>query len=318
MPEPSAAAPHTAAPPAPDGNSALPLGPLASMTGFARIDRHVGDTACAWELKSVNNRGLDIRFRLPSGHEALEPDARNRLAARLARGNVTAQLTVSREGTAAAYRINDALLAQLLDLALALSPQGVAPPRLDGLLAVRGVVELVEPTGGPPDEETLAALGEALGPAVDALVAARAAEGARLGAIVHDQLDHIARLTAEAGTLAAAQPAALRDRLMEAIRAVADQVPTLSEDRVAQEVALLAAKADVREELDRLGAHIDQIRDLLRGGGPVGRRLDFLCQELNREANTLCSKSADTELTRTGLDLKAVIEQMREQIQNLE
>ena len=315
-------------PPAPDrpdagnpptqGRAADGLGLLASMTGFARLDGVLADASWTWELKSVNNRGLDIRFRLPTGCDALEADARARLAARFSRGSVSAQLSVSREATVAAYRINEGLLSQLLDLALALSPQGVAPPRLDGLLAVRGVVELVEPGSGVPDGAMLAALADAISPAIDALAEARAAEGARLGRIVLDQLERVAALTARARGLAAAQPQALRARLLEAVRAVVEQMPTMSEDRLAQEVAILAAKADVREELDRLDAHVAQVRELLAAGGPVGRRLDFLCQELNREANTLCSKSADTELTRTGLDLKAVIEQMREQIQNLE
>ena len=255
---------------------------------------------------------------MPSGYDALEAEARSRIAARFKRGNLTVQLTVNRPSGEATLQVNQAMLRRVLDLAIELSVQGVAPPRLDGILNVRGVLEAAEADTGAADPERLAALAGDLDQAIGVLAAARGEEGARLGPVVLDQLGQIEALTARARELAATQPQALKARLVEAVRQLAEQSPPVAEERLVQEIVLMAAKADVREELDRLTAHIDQARELMAGGGPVGRRLDFLCQEFNREANTLCSKSADTELTRTGLELKAVIEQMREQIQNLE
>jgi len=218
-----------------------------------------------------------------------------------------------------AVRVNRETLAQLVALMKDVASEiEAAPPRLDGLLALRGVVETVE------DEEEAVLEGRRLAvldsweSALDRLVAARAEEGARLAVILHDQIEEMARLVEAAQESAAAQPAAIRERLQTMLAGLADLVPGMPQERIAQEMALLVTRSDTREEIERLRAHLDQARDLLHEGGAVGRRLDFLCQELNREANTLCSKSADIVLTRIGMALKAAVEQFREQVQNIE
>ena len=294
------------------------LGPLASMTGFARtVGRH-GTLEWAWEARSVNGRSLDVRCRLPSGVERLEPIVRARVARRFKRGNVSLQLTLTRPEGTVAMRVNRPLLDQILAIARDLEAAGVAPPRLDGLLALRGVLEPVD----EPDEAERAALDAALERSLDEVLeqleAARTTEGANLLSALLGHLDGIERLVQAAAEAGAAQPAALKQRLQEQLKTLLDVSPALPEDRLAQELAILVGKADVREELDRLSAHLSQARSLLGTGEPIGRRLDFLCQELNREANTLCSKAADLALTQLGLDLKAVIEQLREQVQNIE
>jgi uncharacterized protein (TIGR00255 family) len=288
------------------------------MTGFARADGDEHGIAWAWEVKSVNGRSLDLRLRLAPGFDALEPQLRAALARRFRRGSFTGNLSLTRT-TPTALRVNRAALLQLVALADELAGEiEAAPPRIDGLLGLRGVVETVE----GEDAALLDARREALlagwETALVGLAAARAEEGARLAALAAGQLDETAALVGAAEACAAAQPAAIRDRLRATLETLADLAPGMPEERIAQEAALLAARADVREEIERLRAHIDQARDLLREGEAVGRRLDFLCQELNREANTLCSKSADIELTRVGLALKAVVEQFREQVQNIE
>ena len=288
------------------------------MTGFARtVGRH-GALEWAWEARSVNGRSLDVRCRLASGLERLEPIVRARVARRFKRGNVSLQLTLTRQEGAVALRVNRPLLDQILAVARELEAAGVAPPRLDGLLALRGVLEAVD----EPDEAERAALDAALEQSLDEVLeqlsAARTAEGANLLSALLGHLDGIEGLVKEAAEAGAAQPAALKQRLQEQLKTLLDVSPALPEDRLAQEVAILVGKADVREELDRLSAHLSQARSLLGTGEPIGRRLDFLCQELNREANTLCSKAADLALTQLGLDLKAVIEQLREQVQNIE
>ena len=292
---------------------------LASMTGFARAQGEAFGISWVWEVKSVNGRALDLRLRLGPGFDALEPELRAGLAQRFRRGNFSASLAVTR-ATAPALRINREALAQLMALIDELTGEiEAAPPRLDGLLALRGVVETVE----DEDEAIVAArYSEVLlswAGALDQLAAARAEEGARIAQLLRSQLDEMGGLAAVAADCAAAQPAAIRERLLAVVANLTGPgAPALPEERVAQEVALLAARADIREEIERLRAHIHQAGDLLEEGMAVGRRLDFLCQELNREANTLCSKSADIELTRAGLALKAVIEQFREQVQNIE
>lgn len=294
---------------------------VASMTGFARAEGSIGDLRWVWEVKSVNGRSLDVRCRLPTGFDAFDPVVRAAVAERCRRGNVSAALTVTRvTGSAGQIRINRELLDQLLGLAQELRGQAeVAPPRLDGLLAVKGVVELVD------EEETEEvrvahedALRAGLAEVLDALGAMRLQEGARLAKLALGHLDDIERLHVAATATAAAQPENLKARLKAQVEALLDASPALPPDRLVQEAALLAAKSDVREELDRLAAHVAAARALLAAGGPIGRKLDFLCQEFNREANTLCSKSSDVELTRIGLDLKAAIEQLREQVQNIE
>ena len=291
---------------------------ISSMTGFARTQGDECGISWVWELKSVNGKSLDLRLRLAQGFDVLEPRLRATLAQRFRRGNFSAALSVTRTAPAA-MRVNRDALAQLVALINELAGElDAAPPRLDGLLALRGVVETIEDDKETVIEQRRSAVLAGWETALDRLGAARSEEGARLALLLQEQLDETAALVGAAQDCAAAQPEAIRERLKAILNNLADLVPALPEERIAQEVALLAARADVREELGRLRAHFEQAQDLLRKGEAVGRRLDFLCQELNREANTLCSKSADIELTRIGLSLKAVIEQFREQVQNIE
>jgi uncharacterized protein (TIGR00255 family) len=296
------------------------------MTGFARAegadaaDLHPG-LHWAWEVKSVNGRNLEVRCRLPPGFEVLEAAARAAVAERFKRGNVALNLTLARGSEPPRARINRELLDQLMGLAAEYAAKGKAePPRLDGLLAVRGVVEVVE-EAEPSEEQRavrLTRMNETLARALEALAAMRHEEGSRLATLVSQHLDAIEALRQRAAATAAAQPAALKARLKAQVDALLEASPALPEERLAHEAALLVTKADVREELDRLAAHVAAARKLLAEGGAVGRKFDFLCQEFNREANTLCSKSVDVELTTIGLDLKAAIDQLREQVQNIE
>ncbi len=294
--------------------------PVASMTGFARQEGGEGAIAWTWEIKSVNGKSLDLRCRLPAGYEALEPVVRGAVPERCARGNLQINLSVNTSEQPLRMRVNQDLLDQLLALAKTLEDTaGAAPPRLDGLLALRGVVEAVEEEETPEARAAReAAMAADLGLALDALVEMRRAEGKRLKGLVEGHLSSIAGLTGKAAATAAAQPEALRARLKEQVEELLAASPALPEERLAQEAAVLVTKADVREELDRLDAHLAAARELLAEGGPVGRRLDFLCQEFHREANTLCAKAADVELTRLGLELKGAIDQLREQVQNIE
>jgi uncharacterized protein (TIGR00255 family) len=269
-------------------------------------------------VKSVNSRSLDLRLRLPPGFDALEPALRASLGRLCRRGNVSANLSVNRT-VPPAIRINREMLAQVIVMARDVAAQiEAAPPRLDGLIGLRGIIETVEDEAEPVVQARYAAVMDGWEQAVRRLVAARAQEGAMLSAALSTQRAELAELVEAARGCAAAQGPAIRARLQALLAELAVVAPTLPEERVAQELAILITRADVREELDRLRAHIEQTGELLQNGGTVGRQLDFLCQELNREANTLCSKSADIELTRIGLTLKAAIEQFREQVQNLE
>jgi uncharacterized protein (TIGR00255 family) len=289
------------------------------MTGFARSEGSDAGIAWAWELRSVNGRGLDLRLRLPPGFEALEPVVRGRLQAALKRGNVTANLTVRAEAQPA-LAPDKMALEQVLALALDLARRipGAPVPRAEALLALPGVLR---PAAAEASDEMRARQAEAVRAGFEAalaqLIGSRAGEGARLGVVLGGLLDEIAALREAAAGQAAGQPQAQRARMMEAVAALLEG-QSLPEERIAQEVALLASRSDVREELDRLAAHIEAARALLGEAAAVGRRLDFLVQEFNREANTLCSKSASLVLTDTGLRLKAAIEQLREQVQNLE
>ncbi len=296
---------------------------LFSMTGFARESGHLADgTAFVWELRSVNGRGLDLRLRLPNGLDALEPLLRDATTKRLKRGNVSATLTLKREERPRLAPDPQAL-EQALQLALDLAQRipGAAPPRAEALLALPGVLraEQQEPDEAA-EEARRAALAEAYGRAVEGLRKARAAEGDKLHAILAALLAEIAALRDAAAAEAVGQPEAQRARLLEQLDALLGEGARarIPEERLAQEVALLAQKSDVREELDRLSAHIDNARALLAAGEGAGRKLDFLVQEFVREANTLCSKSASVPLTRIGLDLKAAIERLREQAANVE
>lgn len=294
---------------------------IASMTGFARGEGEADGCSWTWEVRSVNGRGLEARCRLPTGFEGLEPAIRQRISGRLRRGSVTANLLLTWAGGRQGIRINT----EVLDRVMALIPQlrdrlpECDAPRIDGLLALRGVIEQEDVT---PTGEVRAALDaallEGLEHVLDDLLKARRDEGARLEVVLSGHLDRVAALTRQAGELAATQPEAIFQRLKEQVSALVDAVPALSADRLAQEAALLAVKADPREELDRLAAHCDAARQLLLSEAAIGRQLDFLCQEFNREANTLCSKSSDVDLTRLGLELKGTIDQLREQVQNIE
>lgn len=297
---------------------------VASMTGYARAEGRDAQTSWVWEAKSVNGRGLELRCRLASGHDSLEVVARDAAARRLKRGNVQLSLSVSRVGEQAPMQVNTQALAQLLSMCKEWEGRfpGVAPARLDGLLALRGVLEPVTDAEQGDSEATRQAreiaMKATLESMLDQLAAMRLGEGARIGAVLEAQMDEIAALTLRAGQCASLRPEAIRERFQSQLKAVLEAAPSLAEDRVAQEVALLVLKADVREELDRLKAHVEAARELLGQGGAIGRKLDFLAQEFNREANTLCSKSSDVELTRIGLDLKAAIDQFKEQVQNIE
>jgi uncharacterized protein (TIGR00255 family) len=293
---------------------------LQSMTGFGRAAAGHGGSAIAWELKSVNGKGLEARLRLPPGYERLEQPARQAIQKRFSRGNVQAGLTLSRLGLQAPPVVNEEFLRDLAGLALRLQEQfGAAPASADGLLALRGVLDTPE---AGEDEEARAALDTAiltvLGRALDGLDAARREEGAALGALLHGHLEAIAALAARAEADPSREPAAIRARLAEQVRLLMDTGAPLDEARLHMEAAFLATKADIREEIDRLKTHVAAARALIAGGGPVGRKLDFLSQEFNRESNTLCSKSNAAEVTATGLELKAVVDQFREQVQNLE
>jgi uncharacterized protein (TIGR00255 family) len=294
--------------------------PLMSMTGFARRDTAGVAVRATWELRSVNGKGLDVRLRLPPGLERLEIPVRERCAARLARGNIQASLAVQGATAAPRVRINEEVLKSLV-AAMEKIGTGIAvqPPTLDGILSIRGVVEIEEAeagdeAAGETDAEILAALDGAL----DELIAMRVREGTAIGTVLGARLDEIARLAREAEASPARTPEAIRARLAEQVATLLDAAPALDPDRLHQEAVLLATRADIREEIDRLDAHVAAARELLAAGGPVGRRLDFLAQEFNREVNTLCAKSNDRGLTATGLELKAVVDQLREQIQNLE
>jgi uncharacterized protein (TIGR00255 family) len=293
---------------------------IASMTGFARRQGSIGDFLWAWELKCVNGRNLEVRCKVPGGYDPLDGFVRAASAERLKRGNLSVNLIVDDKQAAPAFRINEAALAQLGQLLQGLKGRiDAAPPRLDGLIGLKGVLEIEDQVVAPEVlEKRLLAMQADFTAALADLQRARLEEGAKLDIITRQHLGEIERLSKAAAGAAAAQPAAVRARLARQIAELLPPVVTLPEERLAQEVALLAAKADVREELDRLAAHVAAARSLLDQGGAIGRRLDFLCQEFNREANTLCSKADDLALTNLGIELKAAIEQLREQAQNIE
>jgi uncharacterized protein (TIGR00255 family) len=306
--------------------TAAPTAAPLSMTAFASVRGQGSGPIAAfswvWELRSVNGKGLDLRLRLPDGVEGLEPAVRAELTRRIGRGNVSVGLRLMRASGADALRVNPQALAAALEaLARVQAAAGrfgveLAAPSPAEVLALRGVTE----TAAPDDTDApalLAALLADLGVALDDFDSMRRAEGAALAQVLAGQIDRIAALVAEARAAAEARRPRVAETLREALARVAE-VPEADPARVAQELALLAVKADVTEELDRLTAHVAAARALLAQGGPVGRKLDFLSQEFNREANTLCSKSGDIALTRIGLDLKHLIDQMREQVQNLE
>jgi uncharacterized protein (TIGR00255 family) len=293
---------------------------LSSMTGFARADGVCGAYSWAWELKSVNAKGLELRFRLPPGWDAIESALRARTAELIARGTIQANLSVQRSGVAPVVRVNEPVLAAVLSTMSDIAKRiEAAPPSMDGILALKGVIEVIDEDEREEDRRAgEAAVVAGFGKALASLAEMRRREGEALGAVLRGRLDEIAALTARAETAPGRKAEAIRARLAEQIAALVDTSTRFDPDRLHQEAILIASKADIREELDRLVAHVAQARRLIGDGGPIGRKLDFLAQELNRESNTLCAKSNDVELTNIGLELKTVVEQFREQVQNLE
>jgi len=293
---------------------------LSSMTGFARGHGVSGPYAWTWEIKSVNGKGLDVRLRTPAGWDAVELPARARAAEALSRGSVQASLAVERSGAAPSVRVNapvlDAILSAVRDFCAKIK---ASPPSLDGLLGLKGVIEITdagENEGERRSAETAVISGFAA--ALASLAEMRRSEGAALARVLTARLNEIAALVERAEQAPGRRPDAIRARLAEQVAALLAQSERFDPDRLHQEAIMIATKADVREELDRLHAHLAQARRLIEDGGPIGRRLDFLAQEFNREANTLCAKANDVELTNIGLELKAAVEQFREQVQNVE
>jgi uncharacterized protein (TIGR00255 family) len=293
---------------------------LSSMTGFARGQGAAGSYAWAWELKSVNSKGLDLKLRLPPGWEAIEPGVRARASEVLSRGSVFANLTVSREGIAPVARINEPALNAVLAALKGLEGKVAgAPPSLDGILALKGVMEVSEAEESEDERiraETAVIAG--FGDALKGLAEMRRTEGQALGNILSARLSEIGALAARAEATPGRKADAIKARLAQQVATLLEASQRFDADRLHQEAIMLATKIDIREELDRLAAHVAQAKKLIADGGPIGRKLDFLSQELNRESNTLCSKANDLELTNIGLELKAVVEQFREQVQNLE
>ncbi|MBC8128966.1 MAG: YicC family protein [Rhizobiaceae bacterium] len=298
---------------------------VASMTGFSRVEGEVLDTAFVWELRSVNGKGLDLRLRMPQGMEPIEADVRRLAGARLSRGNVQLALTLRRVDDAPVFSVNEAMLAQVLALTDRLIAAGHAvTPTADGILSVKGIIEVADISSDPEAEAARrAAVLEGFSQSLDGLIESRGAEGAVLAAVLDRRLREIAALVERAETDPARSIDAIRRRLADQVQLLlgaAGEAPAqrFDEARLHQEVAILVSKADIREELDRLRVHVAAARTLLAQGGPIGRRLDFLSQEFNRESNTLCSKSNASSLTAIGLELKVVIDQFREQVQNIE
>lgn len=290
------------------------------MTGFARADGASGSYVWTWELRSVNAKGLEVRFRLPPGWELLETALRMQTGQTLSRGTVFAVLNLRREGTPASVRINEPVLSAVIATIEELGRRvKAAPPTLDGILALKGVIDILEDADAEADRRAAETdIAESYAEALANLAAMRRHEGNALARVLLGRLDNLEALTARADAAPGRGVDAVRARLKEQIAALLENSERFDADRLHQEALLLAAKADVREELDRLHAHIAQARHLIQNGGTVGRKLDFLSQELNREVNTLCAKSNDVELTRIGLEMKGAVEQFREQVQNLE
>lgn len=293
---------------------------IASMTGFGRSEGNGGGFVWAWEARSVNGRGLDVRLRYPPGNDAIEPALRDAAAKRFTRGNVSATLTIDRQTTGGNVRLNETMLADVLaaaDRAAELS--GGKRPDTAALLAIKGVLEQSDSS----ETADARALREKLliagfEQALDKLVVSRRAEGQRLAGVLKDQVDEIERLTAAVRASPSRSVDAIAARLKDQIARLVDADNGFDKDRLHQEAILVATRADVEEELARLDAHVAAAREILNEPGAVGRKLDFLAQEFNREANTLCSKANAVDVTRLGLALKTVIDQLREQVQNVE
>ena len=293
---------------------------LSSMTGFARSHGASGPYTFEWELKSVNAKGFDLRLRLPPGWDELEAHGKKRAGEVLARGTVYANLNVKRANSQSTVRINEDVLASVIKVAHQLAGKiDAVAPSIDGLLGLKGVIEVVEPESDETEEKAAKdAAATAFDQALSHLVEMRRREGATLGQILAQRMDEIEQLAKKAEAAPGRKPEAIKARLAEQIAALLETSDRFDSDRLNQEAIMIATKADIREELDRIASHVAQAREMIRKGGPVGRRLDFLAQEFNREVNTCCSKSNDLELTNTGLAMKNVVEQFREQVQNLE
>jgi len=293
---------------------------LSSMTGFARSHGASGPYTFEWELKSVNAKGFDLRLRLPPGWDDIEAPAKKRAGELLVRGTVYANLNIKRANAVAQVRINEDVLAAVVKVAGSVAARiDAVAPSVDGLLAIKGVIEVVEPESDEEEDKAAkAAAMAAFEQALANLVEMRRREGAALGQVLSVRMDEIEKLAKRAEAAPGRKPEAIRAKLAEQIAALLETTDRFDPDRLTQEALMIATKADIREELDRIASHIAQARDILGKGGPVGRRLDFLAQEFNREVNTCCSKSNDIELTNTGLEMKNVVEQFREQVQNLE
>ncbi|XHB98815.1 YicC/YloC family endoribonuclease [Nitratireductor sp. ac15] len=293
---------------------------LQSMTGFARAARDHDAGGIAWEVKSVNGRSLEARFRLPAGFERIEQTARQRLQKRFSRGNVQASLTFTQSAALRRPVVDEDFLKEIAALAGRIQHEfGTGPATADGLLGLRGVLDFADPVA---DEDMRASLDEAILAAFDdalqGLEEARREEGGALQSILLDQVARIETLTDQVEANSSRSPEAIRERLREQVSRLIDAATGFDSDRLHAEAAILATKADIREEIDRLRTHIASARALIDAGGPIGRKLDFLGQEFNRESNTLCSKSNAATVTAIGLELKAVVDQFREQVQNLE
>ena len=291
------------------------------MTGFGSSEGVLGITSWTWEVKSVNGKGLDIRCRLPQGYEKADAVASLVSGKLFSRGNLSLNLAIQEEKNQNQYKINHSLLNQLVEAATALQSnvEGFEKPRLDGLFAVRGVVEPTAEIDNNSDNPDLKEkILKSLDAALSSLLQSRLAEGKHISIVLFGQLERINKLCEEAEKIISLQPVNIRKRLNQQIEELLGTFPSLPEERLAQESAILMIKADVREELDRLKAHVESAKILMEKGGVIGRKLDFLCQEFNREVNTLCSKASDISLSKIGLELKVVIEQYREQVQNIE
>ncbi len=293
--------------------------PISSMTGFARETGLSGPYQWVWELKSVNGRTLEVRFRTPPGYEGLGDEARKKIQTVLTRGQCQLNLSLSRSEAQPSIRVNDAVLKMLLETVERIDlPLGVEKASLDGLLAIRGVIEFDEPQDNQVEENLQHDLVLGLERLVSALKATREAEGQALEGILNKHIDTMSGLITLAEEAPGRQPEAIKERLRLQIEQLLETKGSFDENRLYQEALIMASKADIREELDRLKAHIEAARELLAQGGAVGRKLDFLAQEFGREANTLCAKANDIALSRIGLELKASVEQFREQVQNVE
>jgi uncharacterized protein (TIGR00255 family) len=294
---------------------------ISSMTGFARVDGTTDGLAWTWEARSVNGRGLDVRLRLPPGYEALEVASREAVAKRFARGNVAISLALEKQLVSGSVRLNELVLADVIKAAERVSAlSGASKPDAAQLLMIKGVLEAADQM--PEDSEARAtrerAILRSLEATLDKLIEARRAEGARLADIIQEQLAQIERLAAEVRASPSRSPEAIVARLNDAIARLFETTAPLDLERLHQEAMMMATRADVEEELQRLAAHVSGAHDILGEPGAVGRKLDFLAQEFNREANTLCSKANAVDITRLGLQLKTVIDQFREQVQNVE